>query len=536
MTRRPAGAPPAPPLAPGAPAAAWESDRVDERGRVDGAAPADAVPAAPPPTAATASALGAHPAGSARRTARNVLALISGELVGKVATLVFTVVVARELGATSFGSLSYAFAFGLLLATLVSWGFDAEQVRRASADRDELGAALTTALVLRTLHAVPVLLLGALVGVLTRPSTAAAQTLVLVLLASVLDSYGDAGRSAATALERLGRTVVALVVQRVSACVLAVAVLASGGGLVAVAGAYLLSSVLGQSVLAVLLHRLGVRLSPSAVTLPALGGFWRRTLLLGVDSVLSMALFRLDALLLGALADDGQVAAYAVAYRLMETVLFVTWAVSRSLFPTMVRAGGGAPLLRVTESAISIAGALLVPYGVLVLLDGGDLVRLLFGGEYGGDPVVALAWLAFAPVSFAVGYFGSYLLVVQQRTARLVATTVFAVVVNTALNVVLIPAYGAPGAAAATTASYVAQAVLTVVLIAPGTGVLRPERALLLPALASLALAATLLGLRLPVLVEAPVGGAVYVAAYLLLVRWRDPAQLALLRSLVSRS
>lgn len=479
------------------------------------------------------------PAGSgtsARRAARNIVVVVAGELVGKSATLVFTIVVARALGATSFGSLSFALAFGLLLATLVGWGFDAEQIRRGSADRSQLDAALTQTLVLRTIHAVPVVLLGGLAGVLTRPGADAAATLVLVLLASVLDSYGDAGRAAATALEKLSGTVVALVAQRVAACVLAVVVLETGGGLVEVGAAYLLSSVLGQAVLALLLRRMGIRLAPGTVDRAALVGMWRGAFLIGVEVVLSMALFRLDALMLGLIADDREVASYAVAYRLMETVLFVNWAVSRSLFPAMVRAAAGAQLLRVGASAISVAGAVLVPYAVLVAVDGGQLLRLLFGSGYGEESVVSLRWLAFAPVLFAVGYLGSHLLVVQRRTWQLLATTVSGVITNVALNIVVIPLYGARGAAAATTGSYLVEAVAVIVFVRPGNGLLRMDLALGLAAAASVPMVAVLLALSAPVLVEVAVACAVYLLAYLLLVRWRDPGQLVLLRSVVTRS
>jgi O-antigen/teichoic acid export membrane protein len=461
--------------------------------------------------------------------------VVAGELVGKVATLVFTVVVARELGSSSFGSFSYALAFGMLLATLVGWGFDAELARRGSVDLADLDAALAQALTLRTLHALPVVVLGTLIGALTRPSREAAVTLALLLLASVLDSYGDAGRSAATALEQSGRAVLALVAQRVAACLLAVGLLAGGGGLIEVSAGYLLSSLLGQIVLATMLHRFGVRPQWSSVRGAALRDMWRRTVLLGLDSVLATALFRIDALMLGALASDREVAAYAVAYRLMETVLFVNWAVARSLFPAMVRAAAGPALLRVGASTISITGALLVPYGVLVYLDGAALLRLLFGDGYGGRSVLSLQLLAAAPLAFAISYFAGYLLVVQERRARVLLATIFGIVLNVALNVVLIPRYGAPGAAAATTVSYALQAALTVVLVAPGNGVLRADRACALPVAAAVPMAATLLVLHTGVIVEAALATAVYALAYLLLARWRDPEQLDLLRSVLRR-
>jgi O-antigen/teichoic acid export membrane protein len=263
---------------------------------------------------------------------------------------------------------------------------------------------------------------------------------------------------------------------------------------------------------------------------------WRSTFVLGVDAVLGVALFRVDALILGALAGDREVAAYTVGYRLMETVLFVTWAVSRSLFPAMVRAGGGRPLVQVAENALAVAAAVLTPYGLLMLLEGGQIIRLLFGSSYGAESTTSLQWLAFAPLAFALNYFCGYVLFVRGRKSWLLLGTVFALLVNVALNVLLIPMFEARGAAFATTASYLVEGVLNIVLVARCAGLFRLHRSLLLSVGACVPMAAALLLLDAPLGVEVAAGGLLYVLAYMLLVRWRDPGQLALLRSLVTRS
>lgn len=457
------------------------------------------------------------------------------EILGKCATLAFTVVVARELGVNAFGSFSYALAFGLLLGVLVSWGFDASVVRRGSEDRRQLDAALTEALVLRTIHAVPVVLAGGLIGVLIRPDRSSAITLVLILLATILDGYGDTGRSAATACERPGVSAAALVVQRLAACILAIAILAAGGGLVAVSAAYLCSSVIGQLTLVLVLRRLGIRLRPSEVRADQLRWLWRSTFLLGLDSVLAMAVFRIDALMLGEMAGDRELASYSVAYRLMETVLFVVWAVTRSLLPAMVRAGRGRALLQVGENAFSIVAALFVPYGVLLWLEGEDLIRLVFGSDYGADSSEALTLLCFAPLAFGLGQITGYLLFVRQWNGRLLLTSVVILGVNVGLNFILIPEYGAVGAAAATTLSLAVEAIIYILLLWRDNGLYRVDRALLLPVGAVLPMAGSLYLVESHVALDAAVAGVVYLAAYLLLARWRDPAQLKLLTSLVRR-
>ena len=473
--------------------------------------------------------------GAASRAGRNVVALITFELLGKVATLAFTVVVARQLGAQAFGSFSYALAFGIILATFIAWGFDSEMVRRRLDDPREIGLVLGQALLLRTVHAVPIVLVGGVLGALARPSAAAAQVLVLVLLATVIDSYADCGRVAATAWAIPGQAGFVLVLQRLSACVLTVVALALGGHLVAVAAVYLASSVVGLVGLGLVLRRAGIRPHLRGITRADLQAMWRTTFQMGVDTVFGVVLFRVDAVMLGAIGGDAELAEYTVGYRLMETVLFVTWSVSRALLPVLVRAEAGRARVKVGESALAVAGAVLVPYGVVMLLEGDDVLRLLFGAEYAQTSAASLQWLAFAPVAFAVHYYCGYLLFLHGHKQAMMLTTGFALVVNVALNVVLIPAFGAEGAAAATTASYVAAAMLRIMLLRRLAALFRVERALALCVGAAVPMAASLLLIDPPVIAEAVIGSGVYLVAYLLLA-WRfGPEQIAVLRSMVRR-
>lgn len=473
--------------------------------------------------------------GAGSRVARNVAIVAGAELAGKAATLVFTIVAARSLGAAGFGAFSYALAFSMLLATLPSWGFDSVLIRRGSADPDDLGPALAQTLALRSILAVPVLLLGGGLGALSRPSTEASVALMLILLATVLDTYGDAGRSAAGALEKRGRTSVALIAQRLATAVLAIVLLGSGSGLVTVAIVYLVASVFGQLLTWRALRVLRIRPDWSAVTRPQLRLMWRSSFVLGIDTLVAMALFRLDAVLLGLIRGDEELASYAVAYRLLETVLFVTWAVSRAIFPAMSRAKNDSEAVLLAEQGLSAVAAVFVPYGALLILEGPRLLQLLFGAEYTDQSALILRLLAAAPLAFALSYLASEVLIARNRNRAVLVSTVGAAVLNIVLNAVVIPLYGGPGAALATTVSYAAEGMVAIVLVAPTMGYLRVDRALRLPVLALPPMIAAMLVMHLPVLVECALGGLVYVLAWVPLARWLFPEQLRLVRSLAKR-
>ncbi len=182
-----------------------------------------------------------------------------------------------------------------------------------------------------------------------------------------------------------------------------------------------------------------------------------------------------------------------------------------------------------------MAGFIYLPFAVVSVLEGDAVIGLLFGGGYAAESGRALAWLAPAPLLFAAALFGTALLMALLRTRAMLLASCVALLTNLALNLVLIPPFGGAGAAAATTVAYAVQTVVVLVVlrsVAPRPRFLPP---LLPAAAASLALAAALVALRAPVLVELTVGMGVYLLGWVLVVRRFAPDQLQVVRHLLSR-
>ena len=470
------------------------------------------------------------------RAARSVAVMAACELLGKGATLVFTVSAARALGPSGFGAFSYAVTFGLLLATLPSWGFDNVMLRRASADPTSLQAALAQALVCRALIAVPVLVIGGAAGAASQVSGPARTAVVLILAASLLESMGDAGRAAEAARERTGSTSIALLLQRLATTGLALTVLVWGGHLEGVCVAYLVSSVLGLALTALALRRLDVRPDWGKVNRPSLVRMRQESFYIGLNTLVAMALFRVDAVILHQLKGNMALAQYAVAYRLLETVLFLNWVVSRALFPSMARESSDArQVLLIVERGLAVLGAAFVPYAVFLLLEGESVLRLLFGTEYLQDSTLILRWLAFAPLTFGLTFLVGYALLARNLNREVLLASAVGAVFNIGANMLLIPRFSGVGAAFTTTASYLLSAAMMLWFVRDG-GRLRVERALALPVAAAVPLIVALVLLRLPVMLEALAVAPVYCSSYLLLAYWRDRQQLVVLRSMVRRA
>ena len=469
------------------------------------------------------------------RAARNASVRGLAEILGKFATLAWTVAAARILSQEDFGAVSYAMALMYLLSSFAAWGFDSGVVRRGSAEVALLPRVYLGSQVWKTALAALVFGGAALLALESRPTLASWFVLVLMLLAGFPELWSHTARAVASVRQSPAGVSTALVVQRLVTAAMIVAALVAGLGPLGLAAGFLVGTLAGWAAHHVAVRRLDVRPGLRGLTRTDLRTAASGTFLIGVSGLALMLLFRVDVVLLARLRGDAEVAVYSVAYRLLETVLFVSYAVNQAIFPVMSATSSGPRQRSAYERALAVAGFIYLPFAVVSVLEGDAVIGLLFGGGYAAESGRALAWLAPAPLLFAAALFGTALLMALLRTRAMLLASCVALLTNLALNLVLIPPFGGAGAAAATTVAYAVQTVVVLVVlrsVAPRPRFLPP---LLPAAAASLALAAALVALRAPVLVELTVGMGVYLLGWVLVVRRFAPDQLQVVRHLLSR-
>lgn len=468
---------------------------------------------------------------AARHTAVRAVA----EVLGKLATLAWTIAAVRVLSQGDFGALSFALNVMLLVSALPAWGFDSGLVHQGSRSVDRLPALYTQSLAWQTLLALPVFALAAVLVGSFRPTDEAMIVLLLVLAAGLPELWSQTARAAASVRRKPLGVSTALVTQRFVTAVAIGLALAMGTGVVGVAGAFLAGTVIGWGAQVRATGGLGLRFRRSLVTRTSLVRLLRTTWLLGCSSLVLVVLFRADAVLLGVIAGDEAVAEYVVAYRLLETVLFVSFAINESVFPVMSASVTGTRARRGFEQAMALAGFVYLPFAAVSLIEGERVIADLFGETYVAASASSLAWLAPAPLLFAAGYFAKSLLTSRGRQAPTLTAAVLATVVNLGLNLYLIPDYGAVGAAVATSASFAVQLVALLVGLRIARSRVRVLRPLAVSTGATAGLSGLLVLLDLQLFVELALGGVLYLAVWFVLARRFEPIQVDVVRGLVRR-
>lgn len=387
------------------------------------------------------------------------------------------VMLARTLGPEALGAYAFIIALVQLLVIAAQFGFPAYLVRavavaRAKEDYAELGSlilgaqqiVLGFALLLVTGAGLWIWAAGsAFDGI---PSSALLVGLLLVPLQALCPTRGAAIRGFGHVVygqlpDEIVRPVVFLTV--LTALYVFNIVLTPERALLAHASALFVALAFAG----VILDRIG-RASGSCASGKMRRTEWLREsfpfLLLGGTQVLN---YQTDVLMLGLLATQEAIGHYRVALQISEGLGVILIALSATMAPQLARLHTQQDWSKLQRLLIygHRAGTIaLLPLGMGVAFFAAPLVVLVFGSDYlPAAPVLAI--LALGKVAYASVAFSGLALSMMGRAGTAALATSATMVMNIALNLLLIPHYGVEGAAIATAISQFVLAAGTVLYL-----------------------------------------------------------------------
>jgi O-antigen/teichoic acid export membrane protein len=433
----------------------------------------------------------APPAGAARGVARGGLANVAGSALAGGTGVVVTWIVARALGAEQAGAFFAATAAFVLTSTLAKLGTQTGLVYwlarlRATGRDDLLGSCLRSALG-------PVILLSAvlagamwlaapdLAGLTAGESprivaehTAGLRVLAVFLPLQVLTDVlltatrGYRSMRPTVMLDRVVRSAL----QLIFVASIGVTALWMTASLPAFALAWAMPYLPVAVLAGYALHRTYLKGKPPGVRTRRLERqdlrheFWRFTGPRAVASVAQLALQRVDVLLVAALAGLAAAAVYAVAGRFVVLIQLANQAVSQSVQPRLAEAlaiGDRATANHLYQTATGWLVLVTWPISLLVILFA-PLYLGLFGPDYRGGTAVVVVLAGAMLVATGCGMV-DMVLAMAGRTSWNLINVLVALVITIGLDVLLIPAHGALGAAIGLACAMVANNVLPLIQV-----------------------------------------------------------------------
>ncbi|MER8991568.1 flippase [Mesorhizobium sp. M0678] len=396
----------------------------------------------------------------------NSLWLISERLVANLIGLLVVAVVARHLGPSEFGLLSYTFSTALLFAVVGQLGLDGLVIREIINRPDDVPRVLGTVFVLKfaghLLGAAGLVVYALSIGVNSTERAMLFLAAAFIPLASLSGFFGLWFHSRVQArYSAISSSVSSLVVGLGKLGLVWI-----GAGVMVFAAANVVQ-VLIAAMLSFRFYKQqkgpllsAWRFSP-ALARVLLAESW----MLFVGSIFAIIYLKVDMIMLRWLASPAEVGTYAVAATLSEAAYFVPAALVASVFPKLIESAKTdqdlfGRRLQTVFDVLWLAGLGMI---AMMFLLGGPIIRLLFGAEYDPSVPVLLVHVLSAPFLFMRIAFTRWTIIGGGATFFLL-TEGLGALTNVALNFVLIPHYGSIGAAFATLASYATASYLTLAI------------------------------------------------------------------------
>jgi O-antigen/teichoic acid export membrane protein len=387
---------------------------------------------------------------------------LGAEVVGRVLALATSFLLMVALGVEGFGVFAALSGVAVILAEAGELGLQGTAARALVAETLGLRAMVRAKVVLSAAAAaiavcVPLLarLLGPAAVGLAPPSWRGALEASLAsadLLAPLILYFAVAGWSEflGVALRARGRRLeegAVLLCLRAAALVAVVAVLQAGGGLRGVAWAHL-ASTLPPLALGAFLARRAYAQAPAGPDRPV-GEVLRTSWPLAVNGGLALLSLRLELLLVFGLRGPREAGLFGAALKFVESLNAVPAAITAGAMPALTREGlreGGGVGVGAVRGRTAATVALLAAPGAagLALLAPGLVALLGPGYEAAAAP---LRVLAFAVMALFMNTVQLHALIAVGRAHWLPRLTALRVAAALVLALVLVPRWGAVGAA-----------------------------------------------------------------------------------------
>lgn len=386
-----------------------------------------------------------------RRAVGNSSIMMLSQLITWTATMVLTAALGRHLGDEGFGHLYLAMSFGVIFGVLVEFGLDQQLVRAVARDRSLAGTYLVNSVAIKAF--LSVVAYGMVIVIIHLLQYPPELKLTIAIYSVVLFANGLSTSLTAIyqAFENMLHSAIGIILERCFIAIVALFLLNLGYGVATIAMVVVAGTAVSVTWKAIFLRRL-VRvkfaLDVSAMRMLFIGAlpfffYW----------ALGAVYYRIDIVLLSKLTDLTVVGWYGAAYRLFDTLVFLPGIVSMAIMlPILSRLAtrSRSDLRSAMGKGLNVMVMLGMPIctGLFVLAE--PVIQLIYGKPEFLHAVPALRLLAVALFLLYVNSVLAVVFVSLNHEKKMTVVAGLAIVVNLALNWVLIPQFQHVAAAAVT--------------------------------------------------------------------------------------
>jgi len=366
---------------------------------------------------------------------KNFSFLMASQGIYKVLSFVTFILLARCLGVSQFGLLSYAISFVYLFDFLTDFGISVIMVRDVSGEvENKLKKYFNSIVSLKIILSLVAYCLIILVSFVLRENEQMMKIILLLSAALIFDSYSNTFRTVFNIFERMSITALSTILEgTVKFCFIIIFINYFKHSLITVAQLYLLTSLIIFSFNFFLLRKRFIKFN-----LIFEHELWTNLLKISVP-IAFLALFqtinfRINVVMLSKMTDSVTTGIFAAGVRIIEPILIIPFTFTTAMLPTISRfvKTSSDNFSKVFKNSIIFLFLISLPLAFLLFLASKSLITFLLGREFvQSGNVVKIFALLLVPffIRPALEYFAF--------TLKKYKTIYFAGIVGTSLNIVL---------------------------------------------------------------------------------------------------
>ena len=361
--------------------------------------------------------------------------------------------IVRYLGPQQFGLLSFAIAFFGVFTAFAMPGLQSIVVRDIVRNPNCAPETLGTTAILHFIGGIAAYLIALVTITYLRPEDAIARVIVAILGSTMLLKASEISvywfeshvLSKYTVWVQNGVCLVFAIVK--------VILILNQASLIALVWAMLAEAAVLAIILLGVMNKYGLLLTKLHVSTMRVKSLLKDSWPLLLSGISITILMRIDQIMLGYMIGDEAVGIYSAALRVSEIWHFIPAAIVASVFPAILEAKKRSEkqyyerLQKLYDLVVVISLVVMLPITFLSTY----IVNLLFGEAYSGAGIV-LSIHIWSIIFVSLG-MASIWYTAENRQVLILQRTVIGSIFNVALNLLLIPNFGAVGAAIATVAS-----------------------------------------------------------------------------------
>lgn len=447
----------------------------------------------------------------AKDIARNTVFVASGDIAGRILTLVIAVFIARILGSEQYGIFVFAYAFPSFLLVLADWGFGPVFVLHVSKDRSLANKYFTNIVVMRTLLSVLAYSIMVISAFLLGFAGHTLNAIIVIGAASMMFNIGEIFFSVCIAFQRTEYFVLARIAERVFTTAFVLILLSTGYGLVPITFAILSGASLFIVVSYVLVSSRFARLQ-GIPDLRFLKGLVREGFPFMLSVIFASVFFSVVIILLTLFKGSSATGYFNAAFALVISATLLPGYLGPAIFPVMSKHAQTSKdyvrkVLHKSQKYFFIIG-LPMAVGGFILAD--PIITAIYGESF--FPSVFVLQILIWDIAITLFLTGVKYCLVSFNLIRLhVASFGTGALLNLSLCLLLIPMFSYVGACVAFITSRLIVVSLLVYFTATRIGPLGIRRIIPKPAVASGLMAMVLWSLSwINFLILIPIGILVY--------------------------